>query len=238
MSERERVERFEAAYNRIDKQLGELIERRATDHRDPFAKKVRIAANRFRRLARHADFLLEIGDLRNALVHNRVDTESYLAVPSQRTVEQLERIETLLFSPEQVLPRFERDVQTLEADQSLAEAWQLVRDDGYSRYPVYDHREFVGLLTSNGFARYAASQLDASGTLHLDASAIPVRDVLGADHRRDHVEFVRPQTLIEDVAQSFVRNPRLEAVFITRNGKSHEKPMGIICAPDIAGLDV
>lgn len=238
LSERDRVERFEAAYNRIDRRLSDLADGKGDNRRQPFASKLRSAANRYRRLSRYVDFLLEIGELRNALVHNRLETDTYIAVPNQSTVEELERIESLMFSPEKVMPRFEREVLTLRADQPVSEAWQLVRGDGYSRYPVYDGGAFVGLLTSNGFARYCADRIADDGTLHIDTQAVTVAEVLKVDHRRDLVEFVHGNTLIEDAAQMFTRNPRLEAILITEHGKSHHEPVGMICAPDIAAMEM
>jgi CBS domain-containing protein len=244
LTERERVERFEAAYNRIDRALTELIERRGGGggegrgggRRHTFAAKVRIAANRLRRLGKHVDFLQEIGDLRNALVHSRTDVDVYIAVPSQQTVEELERIEQKLFAPEKVIPRFARKVVTLRPDQTLAEAWAYVRQDGYSRYPVYGPQGFVGLLTSNGFARWIANQAK-DGRLEVDARQVKVTDVLAADHRREFVVFVAADASLDDVTAIFADNRQLEAVIITEHGRSHEKPLGLLCAADVAGLE-
>ena len=136
MTEKDRVERFEAAYNRIDHALTEMVERRGRRQKHPFAAKVRIAATRYRRLGKYVDFLLEIGELRNAIVHSRTDQDYYLAVPNQDTVTKLEAIEQRMFSPPSVSPRYVRTVTTLRADQSLVDVLELVRNDGYSRYPV------------------------------------------------------------------------------------------------------
>jgi len=236
ISERERVDRFEAAYNRIDKALSEIIDRPGGARRHTFAAKVRIASNRLRRLGKHVDYLQEIGDLRNALVHNRIDTEAYLAVPSAETVMELERVERSLFSPERVIPRFARQVATLKPEQTLAEAWALVRSDGYSRYPIYGREGFIGLLTSNGFARWVAGQSN-DGQFKIDAREVKLSEVLAADHRRDAVAFVSNQTAIDDVVALFADNRRLEAVIITEHGRTHEKPLGMICAADVAGLE-
>lgn len=235
MTESERIDRFESVYNRIDHALGEIVggDRRKTG----FAAKVRIAASRRRHLARYKDFLLETGELRNALVHSRTGQDEYIAVPSEKTVAELERIEQAAFSPQKVMPRFARNVITLRSDQSIADAWQVMRDDGYTRYPVYDSGGggFLGLLTSNGFARWAASQLQGT-RLNIDAAKVRVADVLAQDSRRENVRFVSRDALIDDIDDMFrdVRPP--EAVIITEHGKSDEKPIGIISANDIAAL--
>ncbi|MHC4947947.1 MAG: CBS domain-containing protein [Planctomycetota bacterium] len=235
MNEDERIERFEAAYNRIDRALTDLVAKGGGRRKHGFSAKVRIAANRMRRFARHADFLLEAGELRNAVVHNRTGDDLFLAVPSERTVLEMERIEQSLFAPERVVPRFERPVVTLRPDQSLADAWDLIRDDGYSRYPVYDEDGFVGLLTSNGFARWCAARMKGH-MLEVDASRVRISDVLEADHRRQAVEFVSRNALVDDVDHLFSERKPLEAVIITKNGRREEPPLGMVCPADVAEL--
>jgi predicted transcriptional regulator len=233
MTEDERVDRFEAAYNRIDRGLSDLIDDRSDRRKHGFSAKVRIAASRRRRFSRFKDFLLEVGELRNALVHSRIGADEFLAVPSEKTVLELEWIEQAMFAPEKVLPRFQGNVLTLRADQTLAEAWALVRDDGYSRYPVYDRDGFIGLLTSNGFARWTANHAHG-GKIEVDATTVSVREVLAADHRRDAVEFVSRDALVDDIDQLFVDRKVLEAVLITANGQRTERPLGMICAANMA----
>ena len=235
MTETERVDRFEAAYNRIDHELTDLTSSGGDRRKHGFAAKVRIAANRRKRLAKFSDFLLEIGELRNALVHGRLGDETYLAVPSEATVLELERIEKSAFSPERVLPRFERKVVKLQAGQPLADAWRLVREDGFSRYPVYEQNRFVGLLTSNGFARWCARQLKGT-KIDVDTADARVGDVVAFDHRREAVEFVSREALIDDVEQMFRETRPLEAVLITEHGRPDQSPIGMICAQDMASL--
>jgi predicted transcriptional regulator len=233
MTEEERIKRFETTYNRIDHALAEMLGNSTNRRKHTFATKVRIVASRQRRMAKYADFLTEIGELRNALVHSRTDEDHYIAVPSEETVLELERIEKHLFSPERVVPRFEKKVVTLSPDQSLADVLDLIRDDGYSRYPVYANEGFVGLLTSNGIARWAAGHVKQH-RLEIDLSSVKLSDVLEQDHRRDCVAFVSRDVLIDDVDDLFTQEKHLEAVLITPGGKPHEKPIGMVCAPDVA----
>lgn len=244
VTESERIDRFEAAYNRIDRALGDVTSGGGDRRKTGFSAKVRLAANRRRHLAKYKDFLLEIGELRNALVHNRTGEDQYIAVPLESTVIELEHIEKAVFSPEKVLPRFGREVVSLRADQSIFDAWRLMRDDGYSRYPVYDHRSgentgagggFIGLLTSNGFARWIASQLQGT-KVNVDTSKVSVADVLEKDHRKGAVVFVARNAIIDDIDELFRANQPLEAIIITEHGKPQEKPLGMICATDLAAV--
>jgi len=235
MTEEERVERFESAYNRIDRALTELLGEARRKRRHGFSARIRILANQKPRFARYADFLLEVGELRNAIVHNRSGDDHYIAVPNSQTVLELERIEQRLLAPERVIPKFQRVVMTVAPEESLAELWSRMSEHGYSRFPVYGREGFVGLLTSHGIARYCASQA-RSGRLELDASAVPVSELLEHDSRRERVAFVARDALIDDVDHLFSRMQRLEAVLITEHGKPHERPIGILCPSDVAAL--
>ena len=237
MTEQERIERFETAYNRIDRRMGEIIgdDGHGNRHRT-FASKVRIAANRYRRFGKFVDFLLEIGDLRNALIHNRTGDNLYMATPSEKTVTELERIEQAMFSPERVDRKFQRPVTILTPAQTLAEAFALIRDDGYSRYPVYGDDGFIGLATANGFARWVAGQF-AGGQVEFDPTTVTIETILEMDHRKDLVVFISRDALVDDVVQIFADRKPLEAVIITENGRMHEKPLGLVSAMDIAGLE-
>lgn len=234
MSEEERVRRFETAYNRIDHYLGEIVGDAANGRRRRFAARVRMAGSRRRRLGRYVEFLLEVGELRNAIVHNRRGDGAYIAVPHEATVLELEAIEQRLLAPQRVIPRFARPVQSLAPESTLADALDLIRDDGHSRYPVYGDGSFAGLLTTNGVARWCAGQLK-EGRLEIDARAVRVADLLAADHRREQVAFVARDALVDDVDEMFTEQT-LEAVIITEHGRPHEKPLGMICPPDVAAL--
>jgi CBS domain-containing protein len=238
MSEHERIDRFASAYNRVDRALGELLERHGDTQRHGFAARVKIAARRERWLRRYADFLLEVGELRNAIVHNRAAADTYIATPHEKTVRDLEAIERRVVSPERVLPRFGCEVRVVTPDTTLADVWMRIQSDGVSRYPVYDGRRFLGLLTSNGIARWCAEQL-TDGRLDIDANAVRVRDVLPSDHRRERVAFLG-RTALVDEADDLYETQRtdgvLEAIIITEHGKPDEKPLGIICPVDIASL--
>ena len=235
MTEQERIERFEAAYNRIDHALAELVGESPSLRRRTFASRVRIAIHRRRQFSRFADDLFEIGELRNALIHNRRGDDDYIAVPSEQTVLEIERIEQAMFSPPRVIPKFACSVVSLQADQTLGDVFKLVRDDGHSRYPVYDNGGFIGLLTSNGIARWLARQ-GANGTFSIDLDRVLVGDVLQADHRRNAVAFLARDSSIDEADQLFIDQPNLEAILITEHGKASQKPLGLISAGDIVNV--
>ena len=66
--ERGRIDRFEATYNRIDREMQRLANEPREGRRRGFASLVRQISAERRHFGRHLDFLLEAAELRNALV--------------------------------------------------------------------------------------------------------------------------------------------------------------------------
>jgi hypothetical protein len=154
--DRARIARFEGAYNRIDRELQRLLDEPREGRRRGFAASVRQIAAERRHFARHLDFLLETGELRNALVHNRFGDVEYIAVPTEATVRQLEIIEEELRTPTPLRTLAAKDVVTLSVNDRIGHALALVRDKGVVRFPVRRDGRIVALLTASGIVRWIA----------------------------------------------------------------------------------
>src|SRR6185436_7081771 len=86
--QRELVERFEAAYNSIDRFLRKRF---AKEQSASFASLV----SEYERLCRFgadADYLRMVADLRNVLIHQKTTPHGHLAVPTLPVVQRLEGI--------------------------------------------------------------------------------------------------------------------------------------------------
>jgi len=155
--DRARIARFEGAYNRIDRELQRLLDEPREGRRRGFAASVRQIAAERRHFARHLDFLLETGELRNALVHNRFGDVEYIAVPTEATVRHLELIEEELRTPTPLRTLAAKEVVTLGVNDRIGHALALVRDKGVVRFPVRRDGRIVALLTASGIVRWIAS---------------------------------------------------------------------------------
>jgi CBS domain-containing protein len=191
-ADRARIDRFEAAYNRIDRELQRLLDASRDGHRRGFAASVRQICAERRHFARHLDFLLEAGELRNALVHNRFGRSEYIAVPTATTVAQLEAIDEELRKPISLRALAAKEVVTISIDDRIGRVLSLVRERGVVRFPVRRDGRIVALLTASGVVRWIAShdlescalppgvQVPRSPAGALDARAAPVAGT-GAD---------------------------------------------------------
>ena len=260
--ERARIDRFEAAYNRIDRELQRVLNEPREGRRRGFAACVRQIAAERRHFARHLDFLLEAGELRNALVHNRLGTAEYIAVPTLSTVAQLEAIDEELRKPLALRGFAAKEVVSVSVDDRVGRVLALVKQKGYVRFPVRREGRIVALLTASGVVRWIASHdIDACAlpalardgrdkpgaldeTLRLSdgeriictIAAVSVGEVLARDHRKDEFALVARDATVEDALALWTRNPRLEAVIITERGRADETPLGLATATDLIKL--
>ena len=260
--ERARIDRFEAAYNRIDRELQRLLDEPREGRRRGFAACVRQIASERRHFARHLDFLLETGELRNALVHNRLGASEYIAVPTISTVEQLEAIDEELRRPLALRGLAAKEVVSVSVDDRVGHVLALVKMKGYVRFPVRRDGRIIALLTASGIVRWIASHdIDAcalpaisrgarGATGPLDETvrlsdgeriictiaSVSVGEVLARDHRKDEFALVAREATVEEALSLWTRNPRLEAVIITERGRAEETPLGIATATDLIKL--
>jgi CBS domain-containing protein len=156
-SDRARIARFEGAYNRIDREMQRILNEPRDGRRRGYASYVRQLAAERRHFGRHLDFLLEVGELRNALVHNRFGETEYIAVPTEATVARLEAIDQELQSPVQLRTLAAKEVVTVAADDRLGKVLGLIRDKSVVRFPVRRDGRTIALLTASGIVRWIAS---------------------------------------------------------------------------------
>jgi predicted transcriptional regulator len=263
-ADRERIDRFEGAYNRIDRELQRLLDASRDGHRRGFAASVRQICAERRHFGRHLDFLLEAGELRNALVHNRFGHAEYIAVPTATTVAQLEAIDEELRKPVSLRALAAKEVVTISIDDRIGRVLSLVREKGFVRFPVRREGRIVAMLTASGVVRWIASHDLESCTLPAavqvprgPAGALDVRvpagasdgeriicaiasvtvgEVLARDHRKDEFAIVARDATADLALSMWTRNPRLEAIIVTERGRPDETPLGIATATDLIKL--
>lgn len=221
-----RIERFVAAYNRIDDFLQAQMPspstfRGAVDHfasRHPFY--------------RDAETLRVFAALRNFLVHEKTRPFDYPCVPGEAATLEIERICEDLVHPATIGEAFRREVVTLKPDAPLRIALEMIEKRGISRFPIVEGSKMLGLLTENGIARHLA-QLTARGARF--EAQIAVGQVLPRETKRPNFRFAPPKTPVSQVAGWFHEQIYLEAVLIAQNER--QMPLlGIVTRGDVAGI--
>ncbi len=235
------IERFMTAYNAIDNHLQNVLH---SGHTSSFRSSVDLYAKRNRGW-KDADLLRMVAGLRNLLVHEKVEPYEYPCVPIEKLVVKLEAARDRLLHPQRVIPRFERKVVTIKAEDSLAHVLRSIHNLKITHFPVYEEAQgkqrFAGVLTENGITRWLAEHT-ANEMSIVDLEQEPVAEVLAREEgffaKRHNYEFAARETRAEELVQRFHDNTYLEAVLITEKGNSHEKLLGIVTRWDVLNFDL
>jgi CBS domain-containing protein len=222
------IERFITAFNSIEGCLREFFN---ADKSVTISKLLRDYSTRYPRW-KDGDQLLRLAEIRNFLVHDRKEMYQYLSIPTVDAVNSIEKIRDSLLAPELVLPRFQRDVITVQYEEPLVNVLKMIEENSFSQFPVYQNQEFVGLLTENGITRWLANHVSRVLTL-VDFSDEKAGSVLAEEEKRRNCEFIPRDCTVLEAESKFAANGLLEALFISQNGKSRQSMIGIITRWDV-----
>jgi predicted transcriptional regulator len=232
--EQDRIERFESAYNAIDRLLRKEL---GKDNLASFASMIKEYSQRGRLGKADQENLRAFADLRNVLIHEKVKPRYHLAAPTSYVVGQIEELKRRLLSPELVLPRFQKKVETMTMSDSLTSVLRVISERDYSQFPVYDDQGFKGLLTENGITRWLAHHVTNKLSL-IELDEVPVKTVLREEENKKNFTFISRSTTVDIISELFATRDLLEAALITNSGNPHEKLMGIVTRWDVVQLNV
>lgn len=226
-------ERFLTAFNRIEKKLRAIIN---NGRNLGFSKMVRMLKHRDAIVGRYSDDLLEFAELRNAIVHNKVEMAHVIAEPHDSVVVRIELIEKELLEPRKVNPEFIKKVFYFEQNEPLSNLLEAVHEKRLTKFPVYHKKEFKGLLSQRAITYWLARNMHTEYTFPGDTK---VGEVLKYE-KKDNYRFIAENLSVIEAAEIFgnqyARGNRLEALLITKNGNSSEKLKGIVTNFDVIGI--
>lgn len=222
------AETFLSSYNRIEKELKRQL---GNPSSMGFSEMVRrLSKKRDNLVGSHENDLLQLAQLRNAIVHDQIADDFVIAEPNDWAVDRILLIEKALTNPEKVLPRFAKKVTGFEQTLPLLELLKIVAQKRYSQFPIYDKGIFQGLITLRTIGLFFA-EASLHKTLNLEGQT--VQDLLVVTPKRTNFEFVAADTTVAEVEQMFRTENLLEAILITKEGNSDGNLLGIIRPRDI-----
>lgn len=222
------AEIFVASFNRIEKWLKQEL---GNPSSMGFSEMVRRLSKRQDLLVKkYSDDLLQLAQLRNAIVHDQIAPDFVIAEPNEWAVNKLTEIENDLLNPEKVIPTFAKKVTRFEATILLSDLLKIVADKSYSQFPIYEKGRFLGLITAHGLGIWLAKH---SHNNHLDIEGTTAREVLQADRKSQNYHFIHEDTLVNQALEIFIEQPSLEALLITKDGNPNGNLIGIIRPRDV-----
>ncbi|MDP2813283.1 MAG: CBS domain-containing protein [Erysipelotrichaceae bacterium] len=222
--------RFIEAYNTIEI---EMEKRMKMDRHIGFSERVRRLAGYDPFFKRYRRVLEEFADLRNAIIHERIDGE-VIAEPHEKVVLQFEHIAQLLTQPTLIKEKYMRKVDICFSDEKVLDVAKLMISKSFSQIPVYDRTHvFVGMLTTDTMMRY---QILSNKSLE----GVSASDVLPSGKDVQRVAFLSPEHSLIDVVELFEqalgKGNKLYVVLITKNANRDHLPLGIITVHELAEI--
>ncbi|MGB3366629.1 MAG: hypothetical protein WBA54_03995 [Acidaminobacteraceae bacterium] len=177
--------------------------------------------------------LKEYADLRNAIVHERIDGR-VIAEPNEYAIRELQTIYEKITSSPKVIVVCPHSVKTMQISDKLSEALGLMNKHGFSQVPIYNKETYAGMLNSIAISSWMSEVM--SGGL-VDISKIMIKDVLKYA-RKSRVTLFKSKELnvfdVLDVYKAYAILPdRIDAVIITETGSESEVPITIITDHDM-----
>jgi CBS domain-containing protein len=181
-------------------------------------------------VAQNEEDLLQMAQLRNAIVHERISEDFVIAEPNDWAVQRIQQIETDLIRPEKVLPRFAKHVTGFEKNIPLLTFLDIVADKRYSQFPLYDKGRFEALITLRAIGFWLAKE-SQKGKISLENRT--AKELIIKDGKETNYHFVSASTYVFEVERMFHEQATLEAVLITDDGNPNGNLRGIIRPRDI-----
>lgn len=224
----QRAQDFLSSFNRIEKWLRERLDNPANMGFSELTR--RVSRQRNSELAQFEDDLIQMAQLRNAIVHEQIANDFIIAEPNEWAVERIQTIEKYLLSPEKVLPRFAKKVTGFEMDISVEKLLSIVAKKQFSQFPIYDSGVFKGLITVRGIGLWLAIE-SSQGTVNLAGKK--ASDLLIKNYKQSNYQFVSADTTVFNIEKLFSEQIRLEAILITKDGNPNGNLLGIVRPRDL-----
>ena len=226
-------DKFLEIFSAIEKKLKTITN---LDRQSSFYQLVENASRKHPAIRHYKDDLKEYADLRNAIVHERSDGH-VIAEPNEQSVRQLEKIKNNLIKPPRVYPNFQAKVLSFEIKESIGEAVKAMSENSFSQVLIFKNGKFEGILTANTVTRWLGANVKED-VFSLSETTIDL--VLKYAENFEKCKFIPKNQSVFDTINLFHETEnegcRLEAAFITENGKNSEKIIGIVTLADFPKL--
>ena len=220
-------------YNMIDKFLkkdGQF------DTFTTFTQKIKLNK---KKVVRHfQEELISLGELRNAIVHNPRYDNKAIAEPHTETVERIKSIYEMISKPKKFFPEFQFEVLGANEEDYINSILIEMNKKSFSQFPIFDNnKNIIELINTNSISRWLSLQLEEKGTILIEN--VKIKDFIPHIEFKKNYKFISKNYSIYDAYYLFInqintKNRNLDVLFISENGKEHEKLLGLITIEDIA----
>ncbi len=183
-------------------------------------------------------------ELRNLLAHNPKIGGSYVAEPSQKTLDFLD----FLLNKVQNRPRCKdisvkyKDIYRQTMQGSVQKAMTVMKNHRFSHVPIVENQRLVGVFDKNSIFSYLTNKgVECINNLNALTFA-DIEQYVSLKHRTDlDFVFARSNMYVDELEDIFERalenGKRISLVFLTATGSKNEPLQGIVTPWDIIGVE-
>ncbi len=228
----ENSERFLNAFAAVEGALKQITQR----HDSSFTTNVTLAAQTNSYVKLKKDQLIEYAQLRNAIVHHRVDYDEVIAEPHLAVVEAFESIANVLGSHKTVLDMVKQPVLKAEADDLLKGILAQQQAQGYSVVPVYEKNQFCGLIDEDLLQYVLLKAMQGE----LDLNQVTCAIVKKLPSTQDRVYFADAKahfaSILFNLDILFDQGKRVKVILVTEHGYASNPCLGVLTMADIGRI--
>lgn len=183
-------------------------------------------------IRQYRDDLLEYGQLRNAIVHDRVDGLHLIAEPHPEVVKQIQYIAKLLLEPPTLRDFDFKPLLTCQLNDNFSDVLKKMNDMGYSQVPVCEGVMVKNLLSTSMIVHYMYQHIHKN-MINLDG--VLIKDVL-EDHQ-NHYRLVHVDESLLEVIEMFgqanQKGQHYNALIVLDSDSKKKGPIGIVTHKDL-----
>lgn len=188
-------------------------------------------------IRKYEDDLIDLGRLRNAIVH-RSNDDFLIAEPHDDVVQEIERICRLITTPPNALNSIcKGNVLVVDSEVNLKSVVKLMASRSFSNIPVYKNGTLLGVANGQKILEQIGNSILKNIDIDEYLLNTKISEVLKFNSPFRQYEVVSARATIDEVLGLFFKNRKLVAVLITKTGSMQEVPLGIITTTNVMEMN-
>lgn len=217
--------------------LEEMLKKESQRNDVGFSTNVELVAKSNYYIRAHQTTLIEYAQLRNAIVHQRINYNEVIAEPHDEVVRKIEQMAAVVTSPKRISALLkQKKVHMAHVTDHFLTTLKIQVEQGFSVTPIYDNQSYCGLVDGSLTQRLLVKHQADLSVL----GSFTCRDVLNLSCSMDRVLFVGADARVYDVLEQLNRKNKqgikIHAIIVSEHGQSSEQCMGVMTSADIGLL--
>ena len=230
----ENAKRFISCYNQIDQSLRNQCDlSKSISYTEAIRKAGRINAV----VKKYEDKLIDYGRLRNAIVHS-FNEDLIIAEPHTEVVEEYERLaKTICTPPLAINTVINRDIKTVEYNESVKDVIEKIYRSGNSNFPVYKEGMLIGVANSRKLIKEIGKKIYEKKDIDEYLESTNIEDAINEFGQDTYYTIANKDVTLDKILNLFSENRKLSLIIITETGSLLEQPIGVVAIGDIMDVN-